>query len=232
MAFRLAPGTSAAIQAGLAYVPEDRRIEGIFPDMSVSNNLAAAHPDMFLKSGVYSEQCESNDALSVIDRIGIRAPGPDTPIQALSGGNQQKVVLGRWLRDATRLLLLDEPTQGVDVGARADLYAEISKVRRQGLGVMIASSDDDEILGLADRVIVLNRGRIVASASGPDLTQNWLSHHVHTSVAPAAAEFEMTSRGALNPDRSTSRRTSPNAGELLPAGKPGVGSLIRSDTRL
>ena len=198
----LVPGTSAAIQAGLAYVPEDRGIEGIFPDMSVSNNLAAAHPDMFLKSGLYSEQREYDGALSVIGRLGIRAPGPDTPIQVLSGGNQQKVVLGRWLRDATCLLILDEPTQGVDVGARADLYAEISKVRRQGLGVMMASSDDDEILGLADRVIVLNRGRVVASASGPDLTQSWLSYHVHTSAVPAAAESEMSSRGALTQDRS------------------------------
>jgi ribose transport system ATP-binding protein len=211
----LAPGTSAAIQAGLAYVPEDRGVEGIFPDMSVSNNLAAAHPDMFLKSALYSEQREYDGALSVIDRLGIRAPGPDTPIQALSGGNQQKVVLGRWLRDATCLLVLDEPTQGVDVGARADLYAEISKVRRQGLGVIIASSDDDEILGLADRVIVLNRGRVVATASGPDLTQSWLSYHVHTSAAPAAAESEMSSRGALTQDCSTPRRMSSGVSESL-----------------
>jgi ribose transport system ATP-binding protein len=87
----LAPGTSAAIQAGLAYVPEDRGAEGIFPDMSVSNNLAAAHPDMFLKSGLYSEQREYDGALSVIDRLGIRAPGPDTPFKRCRVATSKKL---------------------------------------------------------------------------------------------------------------------------------------------
>jgi len=178
---RLPAGVASAIAAGVAYVPEDRVRDAAFGDLSVISNLSAAHLQQFQRSGLYDERRERRDATSVISRLRIRLPSPDAPILSLSGGNQQKVILGRWLRRSTSLLLLDEPTQGVDVGARADIYLEISKARESGLGVVMVSSDDDEVLGLADRVMVLGRGRVVASASWPHLDASWLSHHSHAS---------------------------------------------------
>ena len=196
---RLPAGVAAAVAAGMAFVPEDRVGDAAFGDLSVVSNLSAAHPKLFQRAGLYDETREKRDAASVIGRLRIRLPSSDAPLLSLSGGNQQKVILGRWLRQGTSLLLLDEPTQGVDVGARADIYLEISKAREAGLGVVMVSSDDDEVLGLADRVMVLNRGRVVAAATWPNLDASWLSHHSHT---PSAIDGEAGPDGRQRPPRS------------------------------
>jgi ABC-type sugar transport system ATPase subunit len=177
--------TSAAVEAGIGYVPEDRAAEGAFLRLNVRENLAAsALPrnrargalgiQAWLRLG--AERCTCDEA---IERFEVRCPGLDGEMALLSGGNQQKVVLARWLAGGTRLLLLDEPTQGVDVGARAEIYGHIKAAARQGLAAVVASSDTDELIALCDRVIVLAGGRVAAEARDEQITHHWLADHVY-----------------------------------------------------
>jgi ABC-type sugar transport system ATPase subunit len=175
----LTGGVDQAIERGLAYVPADRLAEGAFIDLSVAVNTAAGHDRDFFARGVYHARRERQAARSLIERLGIKAGGSDAPIGSLSGGNQQKVMLARWLHPTTKVLLLDEPTQGVDVGARADIYAEIAQLRNEGLGILLVSSDDEELLGLADTVVVLRQGRVAARRPRSSVDRAWLTEAVH-----------------------------------------------------
>jgi ABC-type sugar transport system ATPase subunit len=122
------------------------------------------------------ERCSCEEA---VERFEVRCPGLDGEMALLSGGNQQKVVLARWLASGTRLLLLDEPTQGVDVGARAEIYQYIKTAAEHGLAAIVASSDTDELIALCDRVIVLAGGHITAEARDEQITHHWLADHVY-----------------------------------------------------
>ena len=177
--------TAAAVAAGVGYVPEDRAREGAFLRLEVRENLSATAlagnrgrgalgVRGWLRLGAERRSCEH-----AIDRFSVRCTGPDGQMALLSGGNQQKVVLARWLASATRLLLLDEPTQGVDVGARAEIYGYVRQAASDGLAVIVASSDTDELIELCDRVLVLAGGRITAEARGAEITQHWLADHVY-----------------------------------------------------
>jgi ribose transport system ATP-binding protein len=173
---RASHGPPDAIRAGIGYVPEDRKREAIFGDLSVrANLLLASVPEFWRRYGMASRQ-ESSEARDLVTRFGIKAPGIANPISALSGGNQQKTVLARWLRRRPALLLLDEPTQGVDIGARADIYRIIRAAVEQGTAVLMVASDFDELARVCDRVLVLRRGRIVAEVRPPDLDHDHLTH--------------------------------------------------------
>jgi len=174
---RLAGRTPAeAIRAGVAYVPEDRKREAIFGDLSVRDNLLLASlPEFWRPYGMASRQ-ENTEARTLVRRFGIKAPGTANPISALSGGNQQKAVIARWLRRNPALLLLDEPTQGVDIGARADIYRIIRAAVEQGAAVLMVASDFDELARVCDRVLVLRRGRFVAEVKPPGLDHEHLTH--------------------------------------------------------
>jgi ribose transport system ATP-binding protein len=128
----------------------------------VRENLTLAFLDRFAKGGVVSRRAETALTRSWIQRLGIRTRGPEQPIRTLSGGNQQKVCIARWLSEGVRLLILEEPTRGVDVGARRDIYQELRQLTAAGYGILMISSDVDEIAGMADRTLVLDRGRISA----------------------------------------------------------------------
>jgi ribose transport system ATP-binding protein len=169
-------GPSEAIAAGIGYVPEDRKREAIFGDLSVQANLLlASTPEFWRPYGMAARQ-EKSEARTLVTRFGIKAPGTANPISALSGGNQQKAVLARWLRRHPALLLLDEPTQGVDIGARADIYRIIRAAVEQGTAVLMVASDFDELARVCDRVLVLRRGRIVTEVQPPDLDHEHLTH--------------------------------------------------------
>jgi ABC-type sugar transport system ATPase subunit len=142
-----------AIAAGFALVPEDRKGRGLVLELTVAENLALP---LALADGDAAESI----ARTRIDELRIRGHA-DSPVATLSGGNQQKVVLGKWLHRPPRLLLLDEPTRGVDVGAREEIYALIGALCRRGVAVLMASSDLPEVQRLADRIIVLRKGRVV-----------------------------------------------------------------------
>ena len=149
-------GPRAALAAGLALCPEDRRGQGIVPAASVAENLNLAARRRF----VLDPAAEAAGAATQIARLRIKTASAAAPIRTLSGGNQQKTLLGRWLQCQVRVLLLDEPTRGVDVGARSEIYALLLELAAQGLAVLFVTSDLPEALGIADRVLVLRQGRL------------------------------------------------------------------------
>jgi ribose transport system ATP-binding protein len=149
-----------AFAAGIAYVPEDRRREGIIAGQTVEANLLLAVWSRLVQHFLLSDSVAEGQARALIDRLGIRTSGPSQLIEHLSGGNQQKVVVGRSLAARPRLLLLDDPTAGIDVGSRRDLLAHVRRFADDGGGVLLVSSELDELAGVADRVMLLDRGSL------------------------------------------------------------------------
>jgi ribose transport system ATP-binding protein len=145
----------------------------------VAANLSVARLERYRRWIGLHKHAERADADRSIDDFGISCPGRDAPLAALSGGNQQKVVLARWLRRSPRLLLLDEPTQGVDVASRAELYDLIAAARADGLAVLLVSSDLEELAHVCDRVLVLRDGRIAAHAEGAAINPHHITQLLH-----------------------------------------------------
>ncbi|TIU11715.1 MAG: sugar ABC transporter ATP-binding protein [Mesorhizobium sp.] len=172
-----------AVQHGIAYVPEDRLGDGTFPGLSVVRNISMASLDRYWKNARLRTKAEDRDAAVIADLVGMRPRRTDLAISQLSGGNQQKVVIGRWLLRRPRLLLLDEPTQGVDVGARADIHRLVRGAVSEGASAVVVSSDFSELAELCDRVIVLNRGRIIADVTAGELTSDNLQKLAHMRIA-------------------------------------------------
>lgn len=166
-------GVSDAKRAGVAYVPEERRSEALFLQLPITSNLhAAAWGARTSKlNPLVSQRKADRDALARCEELGVvmRAGGARQPISALSGGNQQKVIIGRWLATNPRVLVLDEPSRGVDIGARADIYRRIRAIAEQGMSVIVISSEFEELLE-CDRVAVMSRGRVVGDLTGDEIT--------------------------------------------------------------
>ena len=155
-----------AIAHGIAYVPEDRRRHGVILEMPIAHNMTMAiHPALFPGSWLRFD-AETALAQNFIRDIGIKAYGPDAPGGSLSGGNQQKVSVARWLATKPKLLILDEPTQGVDVGAKAEIHKIIRRLAKDGLAVLMISSDLPEALGMSDRIAVMRGGELTAILPG------------------------------------------------------------------
>ena len=149
-----------ALRAGVALIPEDRKAHGLVLSHSVRFNVTLPNLARLLRFGlVLLRRREAGLVKTGIDRLGIRPPSPETPVENLSGGNQQKVVLAKWLVAQPRLLVLDEPTRGVDVGAKAEIYARMRELTRQGVGIVMVSSELPELLGMSDRIVVFHEGR-------------------------------------------------------------------------
>lgn len=156
-----------ANQLGIGYVPEDRPKFASFATLSVQENHTVASLREFFRRGRMRTQSEERDADSFIEKFHVKTAGSSAPMGSLSGGNQQKVILSRWLRRTPKLLLLDEPSQGVDVGSRSELYAAIREAADQGMGVLLVSSDLEELAHASDRVIVLRDGAVAAEFAPP-----------------------------------------------------------------
>ena len=152
-----------AMRAGVALVTEDRKAQGLLLSQSIRVNTSLSHLGSVSAKGWMRMDSEHSLAQRMIQRLRIRTHGPEQPVGTLSGGNQQKVIFARWLHRDCPVVLLDEPTRGVDVGARADLYAEIETMTEQGKAVMVVSSDLRELMELCDRISVMHDGRIVAT---------------------------------------------------------------------
>jgi len=157
---------SEAIRAGMGFCSEDRKLEGIIPDMSVRENMTLALMPQLVRRGIVDEARSREIVGQFIKRLGIRCTGPEQRIRELSGGNQQKVLLARWLCMNPRLLILDEPTRGIDVGAKAEILNMIRELAGHGLGVLMISSELEEIVEAASRIFVLRDGRTVAELKG------------------------------------------------------------------
>ncbi|MBD7996306.1 sugar ABC transporter ATP-binding protein [Arthrobacter sp. Sa2CUA1] len=173
-----------AIRSGIAFVPEDRHRDAAFLDLAVRENASATVIGRYWRRLVMNLRLERSDTEHLITEHSVRTDGPEAPIGRLSGGNQQKVILARWLRRNPRLLLLDEPTQGVDVMSRQDIYRTLRGLTGQGCGILVASSDLDELVELCDRVLVLVDGRITAEFSPDQAGRGELATAV-MSAAPA-----------------------------------------------
>ncbi|MEU0569953.1 sugar ABC transporter ATP-binding protein [Nonomuraea sp. NPDC005983] len=163
--------TTAAIRAGVSLLPEDRKAEGIIPTLSVRENIALAALPSLGTAGVVSDAKIDRVVEIFMRRLRIKAASPHQLVSELSGGNQQKVLLARWLAVRPKVLLLDEPTRGIDVGAKAEVQALIDELAEEGLGVLLISSDLEELVEGADRILVLREGAVAGELSGDDVTE-------------------------------------------------------------
>ncbi|WP_405621729.1 sugar ABC transporter ATP-binding protein [Streptomyces sp. NBC_00076] len=169
----LRPGSvRAAVRAGLGLAPEERKAQALLMLESVTRNVSVSSMSRFSRGGWIDRGAEHGAARAATRELSLRPDNPDVPVRTLSGGNQQKAVLARWLLRGCRVLLLDEPTRGVDIGARAELYAVVRRLADEGLAVLLVSSEVPEVLGLADRVLVLREGRVVHAARARDLDEH------------------------------------------------------------
>lgn len=170
---RLRPGSvSAAVAAGVGLAPEERKSQGLLLDEPVYRNITLSTFGRFARGGVLDERGERRAAQEQARALDLRPTGVDRAIRTLSGGNQQKAMLARWLVHGCRVLLLDEPTRGVDVGARAEIYALIRRLADSGAAVVVVSSEIPEVLGLADRVLVVSDGRVVHDGPADQLDEH------------------------------------------------------------
>ncbi len=156
-----------AVEAGLGLVAAERKREGIIAMLTLRENISIANMPLFTRGVTVDREKEATTAAEWIRRLSIRARGPEQPIGTLSGGNQQKVCLARWLLGDLSVLILEEPTRGVDVGARQEIYRQIRQLADQGLGILLISSDAEEVAGLADRSIVLAGGVVTETYEQP-----------------------------------------------------------------
>ncbi|PJJ65141.1 sugar ABC transporter ATP-binding protein [Compostimonas suwonensis] len=161
---------SAAMGLGLALVPEDRRKQGLVLDSSVSRNITMAIQRQLAKLGLITSGIENASAQIWASRLEVKASALDTVAGTLSGGNQQKVVLGKWLATDPRVLIIDEPTRGIDVGTKSEVHRLLSELAGQGMGILMISSELPEVLGMADRVLVMREGRITAEIDRANAT--------------------------------------------------------------
>jgi rhamnose transport system ATP-binding protein len=155
-----------AVDHGIAYVPEDRRRHGVVLELPVAQNLTMAIHRTLFRGAWLRPKAEQGLALEFIRDLAIKTAGPDAPAGSLSGGNQQKVSLGRWLATKPQLLILDEPTQGVDVGAKSEIHRIIRRLAKEGLAVLLISSDLPEVLGMSDRIGVMRAGTLATVLPG------------------------------------------------------------------
>ena len=163
-------GPRVARDLGIAYIPEDRGLQGLIRAQSLRENVSLPVLDRISWATIVDRRGEERRAREAIDRFGIRARGTEQIARQLSGGNQQKVVVAKWLGTEPRILIMDEPTRGIDVGAKAEIHALMGKLAQRGLGIVMISSELPEVLGMADRVLVMSGGRIVAAFERADAT--------------------------------------------------------------
>ncbi|MDR3097177.1 MAG: sugar ABC transporter ATP-binding protein [Paraburkholderia sp.] len=160
-----------AVKAGLALVPEDRRQQGLALELSIARNAALTVLGRLVRFGLVSSGREMALAGQWGARLRLKASDLNAPVATLSGGNQQKVVLGKWLATGPKVLIIDEPTRGIDVGAKAEVYGALAELVREGMAVLMISSELPEVLGMADRVLVMHEGRITADIARADASE-------------------------------------------------------------
>ena len=162
----------AAVRAGMGLCPEERKSQGLLLDQAVYRNITISTLGRFARVGFLDGRAERRTAEELTTSLDVRPTGVDRAVRTLSGGNQQKVVLARWLLRECRVLLLDEPTRGVDVGARSEIYALVRALADSGVAVLVVSSEVEEVLGLADRVLVVREGAVVHESAADAIDES------------------------------------------------------------
>ena len=168
----------AAAAAGIGYVPEDRLTEGLFLTQSIVRNVAIGRLDAHARGPLLDLAALWREAEDWLARLAVRAPDPGAPVRSLSGGNQQRVVLARWLARGPRVLVLNGPTVGVDVGSKAEIHGIIRDLAAGGLGVIVISDDLPELLGACHRILVMREGRITDDLAGGSVSEADLAHRL------------------------------------------------------
>jgi ribose transport system ATP-binding protein len=191
--------SAAAIRAGISLLPEDRKAEGIVPGLSVRENIVLAALPRLTRFGFVSRRRQDRVVDIFMKRLRIKAASPEQKVGELSGGNQQKVLLARWLCLEPRVLLLDEPTRGIDVGAKAEVQTLIDELAAEGLAVLLISSELEELVEGADRIVVLHAGSVAGELTGDDVTEGALLTVLARSAPDAPAEPAVPAEPAALP---------------------------------
>ncbi|EHS51120.1 ABC transporter related protein [Rhizobium sp. PDO1-076] len=177
-----------SIREGIVYLSEDRKSDGLFLDMSIAANVSALDIDLISNGmGLIERRREQARARELGQRLQLRANSVDDPVSSLSGGNQQKVALAKMLSVNPRVIFLDEPTRGVDVGAKAEIHRQLRALVREGVGIVVISSELPELIGISDRILVVREGRIAGEVRGDDMTEEKIMHLASIDIGPAAA---------------------------------------------
>ena len=190
------PAAARAKQIGMALIPEDRKTEGLMLPMSVRDNLSFAALGRLSRGGVVDRAAERQAIDGMLDLLAIKTAGVDIPVGALSGGNQQKVVIAKWLMLAPRIVLLNDPTRGIDVGTKQEIYQLLRKLADRGVAILFYSTDYDELIGCCDRVLVLYDGGISRELAGDALTERALVGSALNIAAPPPTADHASAAGA------------------------------------
>jgi ribose transport system ATP-binding protein len=182
------PGVAKRKEIGMALIPEDRKTEGLMLAMSVRDNLSFAALDQLGRFGVIDRRAEQAAVSSMVDLLRIRSDALDGPVAALSGGNQQKVVIGKWLLTRPQIILLSDPTRGIDVGTKQELYQLLRRLADQRAAILLHSTDYAELIGCCDRVLILYDGAIVRELEGDAITEHNIVAAAHNLPVGLPAE--------------------------------------------
>ncbi|MEH7480949.1 ATP-binding cassette domain-containing protein, partial [Neobacillus drentensis] len=166
-----------AIEKGISYLSEDRKKNGVALNLSIRENITMANVKAVSSGGVINQKHEANKAEEFIKSLNIKTPSMEQKVKLLSGGNQQKVIIAKWLHTKTKIFIFDEPTRGIDVGAKIEVYQLMNKLAREGNAVIMISSEMPEILGLSDRILVMSEGRCTAILDRKEATQEKVMYH-------------------------------------------------------
>ena len=212
--------------AGISMLPEDRKEGGLFMDFTIAANVVAANLPAYTHSGLLSRSGDAAVSQKYKDDLRIATPSIDREVRNLSGGNQQKVLLAKWLARHPRILIVDEPTRGVDVGSKADIYRILRDLAASGMALLVVSSDLPEVLALAHRIVVMAEGRVAGELDAATATRN---RHPRTGRAREPAKKEPHERQHAALDRCRSRRSgevrrSGRAARLCSSASPPSGS--------
>jgi ribose transport system ATP-binding protein len=167
---------SEAAKAGMVLIPEDRKTHGLVLNQSMRFNMALPNLSQIKRWGILQQGIEKKIVEKAISDIQIRPSNPEITAENLSGGNQQKIVVGKWLLTNPKLVIFDEPTRGIDVGAKAEIYMRIRELTRRGIGVIMASSELPELIGMSDRILVFHEGRISGELSRENFSEEAIMH--------------------------------------------------------
>jgi ribose transport system ATP-binding protein len=189
------PGTAKRPEIGMALIPEDRKTEGLMLPMSVRDNLSFASLGRISKGGLIDRAAEKQAIAEMVKLLAIKTAGIDIPVGALSGGNQQKVVIAKWLMVSPRIILLNDPTRGIDVGTKQEIYQLLRHLADQGAAILLYSTDYDELIGCCDRVLVLYEGAVRRELAGIEITENAL---ISSALNITAENGEAGRKPAIN----------------------------------
>jgi ABC-type sugar transport system ATPase subunit len=161
----------------LGYLPEDRKAQGLFLEMNVAENIVASHLGKVANKGFISNTQQRAIAQEYVQKLAIKTPNLKQKVINLSGGNQQKIMLARWLMRNPAVFIVDEPTHGIDVGAKAEIYKILRELARQGIGILLISSELPEVLTLSDRILVMWNGKVTAELSREEASEQEIMHY-------------------------------------------------------